>query len=72
VDADMALLERVVGAWASPEQKQALDALRPISGVERGNCTPVGARVLRSWTVEQVTANLLKLPAGAPHRCTRH
>jgi RHS repeat-associated protein len=72
VDADAALLERVIGAWASPEQARALDALRPITGVERGNCTPLGARVDRSWTVEQVAANLLKLPAGAPHRCARH
>ena len=71
-DADAALLERVIGAWASPEQEQALDALRPTSSVERGSCTPVGARVFRSWTVEQVAANLLKLPAGAPHRCARH
>jgi RHS repeat-associated protein len=68
-DADAALLERVIGAWASPEQEQALDALPPITGVERGNCTLVGARVLRSWTAEQVTAHLLKLPAAAPHRC---
>ena len=49
VDADMALLERVIGAWASPEQAQALDALRPTSSVERGSCTPVSARVFRSW-----------------------
>ncbi len=70
-DADAALLERVIGAWASPEQERALEALRPISGVERGNCTPMGARVFRSWTVEQVTANLLKLPVATPHRCAR-
>ena len=70
-EADAALLDRVIGAWASPEQARALDALRPISGVARGNCAPMGAHVSRSWTVEQVTANLLKLPAGAPHRCAR-
>ena len=63
-DADAALLEWVIGAWASPEQEQALDALRPTSSGERGSCTPVSARVSRSWTVEQAAANLLKLPAG--------
>jgi len=70
-DADAALLARVIGAWASPEQERVFDALRPTSSVERGSCAPVGARVFRSWTVEQVAANLLKLPAGAPHRCVR-
>ena len=70
-DADAALLDRVIGAWASPEQAQALGALRPISGVERGNCAPASTRVFGSWTVEQVAANLLKVPAGARHRCAR-
>jgi RHS repeat-associated protein len=70
-DADAALLGRVIGVWASPEQERVLDALRPISSVERGSCAPVGTRVFRSWTVEEVAANLLKLPAAAPHRCVR-
>jgi RHS repeat-associated protein len=70
-DADAALLERVIAAWASPAQAQGLDALRATTSLDRGNCTPGGANVFRSWTVEQVTTHLLKMPVGAPHRCAR-
>jgi hypothetical protein len=69
-DADAALLDRAIGASTSPEQAAALDALRSISDAERGNCVPASSRVLRSRTVDQVAAELLRLPAGAPHRCT--
>jgi RHS repeat-associated protein len=62
----------VIGAGHRPSGSRPSTALRPSAVWSAGTARPRARACSASWTVEQVTAHLLKLPAGAPHRCARH